>query len=145
MPRPFLYMNEAGKLVADSALGDYIKMISIAGKNYVIQMPTIKVIVRTLREWAKIGVDKDYTSINILSEVPDNIPYLAKGLAYMIVGDVPFFSIKVKWIYSKLIKGSIPELKQGVKESISLMSGEDFFEAVTLAKSVSQIIAKPKS
>ena len=100
--------------------------------------------IRTLREWSKIGVDRDYTSISILSEIPENAPHLALGLAYMIVGDVPFHRLRARWIYLKLIKGTNQELKQGVKESISLMNGEDFFEAVTLAKSVSQIIAKPK-
>ena len=109
-----------------------------------IQMPSVKVMTRTLREWAKIGVDKDYTSISILSEVPDNAPHLALGLAYMIVGDVPFHKLRARLIYYKLIKGNMPEIKRGVKESISLMNGEDFFEVVTLAKNVSQIIAKPK-
>lgn len=137
-------MNEAGKLIADSALGEYGKNISIAGKSYVIHMPSVKVMIRTLREWSKIGVDRDYTSISILSEIPENAPHLALGLAYMIVEDVPFHRLRARWIYLKLIKGTNQELKQGVKESISLMNGEDFFEAVTLAKSVSQIIAKPK-
>ncbi len=137
-------MNDAGKLIADSALGEYGRNISIAGKIFVIQMPSVKVMVRALREWAKIGIDKDYTSISILSEIPENAPHLALGLAYMIVGDAPFYKLRARWVYSKLIKGTNSELKQGVKESISLMNGEDFFEAVTLAKSVSQIIAKPR-
>lgn len=123
-------------------LGEHTKTVSIGGRAYVIQMPSTKVMIRTLREWAKIGVDGSYSSVSILAEVPENAPHLTKGLAYMIVGDVPFYWLKVKWIYSRLMKGNNLELKQGVKESISLMNGEDFFEAVTLAKSVSQMLAK---
>jgi hypothetical protein len=135
-------MNEAGKLIADGILGDHNKVISVAGKSYVIKMPSVKVMTRTLREWAQIGVEGNYTSISILAEVPENAPHLALGLAYMIVGDVSFHWLKAKRVYSKLIKGNNAELKHGVKESIALMNGEDFFEAVTLAKSVSQMLAK---
>ena len=143
MPHPFL-MNKAANIVSESILGDFCKVVSFGSTSYPIYQPSIKVIARVIREWSKVGIDSQYTEVSVLSEVPQNAPFIAKGISYLIVGDVPFYELRAKRVYSKILKGSFVELKEAIEKGLNLMGGEDFFISASLVKNASKIVAKSK-
>ena len=137
-------MNKAANIVSESVLGDYCKLVSFGSSSYPIYQPSIRVIARVVREWSKVGIDGKYTGVSVLSEVPKNAPFMAKGLSYLIVGDVPFYEVKARRVYARIIKGSFSELKEAIEKGISLMGGDDFFISASLVKNASKIVAKSK-
>lgn len=137
-------MNEAAKLVSDSILDESFSTIILGKEIYIIYPPSIKVLCRAISRFSKIGMDGEYNKLTVLAELPENKPYIIKGLSILIVGDVNNWRWKAYKIENKLSKLSLSNLNKLRKDVISLAGGDDFFECAASLKSMSKVAAKPK-
>lgn len=143
---PFLIksMDKASELVSDSVLGNSFVTVVLAGNPYTVYPPTIKVICRAISSFSKIGVDGEYTKLNIIGEIPGNTPYIIEGLAVLIVGDTKFWRWKARRIEKVLESTTLQELKEATENIIPLIGGDDFFAVAACLKSVTGMAAKAK-
>lgn len=137
-------MNEAAKIVSDALSGTYFKTIFLAGGVYTIHPPTIKIISRALSPLSQIEMDEKQSELSIIGEIPSNAPYLIKSLSLFIVGDVKNWRWKTYRLRKQLEKATPSELNEALKSVIELIQGSDFFQVVTLAKSVVKMAANQK-
>lgn len=138
-------MNEAAKLVSDSVLGEDFATIKIGMKAYTVYPPTIKILCRAVSEFSKIGMDGEYNKTTVLAELPENAPYIIKGLSALVVGDVKCWRWKAHRIGKSLESLNLQELKSIIEEVLPLLGGDAFFACAASLKSMSKIAAKPKS
>lgn len=140
----FKYMNQAAELVADSLLGESMATVIIGKSVYTVNPPTIKVICRACSSFAKIGLDGEYTKLNIISEIPKNIPHIVKGLSALIVGDVNNWRWKAHKIGKALQSATNKEIKEAWENILPLIGGDDFFDYALSMKSAAKMTAKAK-
>ncbi len=137
-------MNEAAKLVSDSLLGDDFTTIKIGGKVYTVYSPSIKVLCRSVAEFSKIDMNGEYNKLTVLSELPENVPHIIKGLSSLIVGDVKCWRWKARRVGKNIKSSSLKELKSIIEEVLPLLGGDAFFACAASLTSMSKIAAKPK-
>ena len=137
-------MNEAAKLVSESALGLDFKTILIGNKCYSFYPPTIKTLYRALSCFARVGVEGEYTRLDVIKEVPENTPYLIKGLSVLLTGDIRGWKRKARRMEKVLESATLKELRQIMETAVSLIGGDDFFVCAALARSVAKMAATRK-
>lgn len=137
-------MNEAARLIAESLLGMDSTSISIGGGSYPVYPPTIKVICRAIRSFAKIDMDGEYTRLSVIAEVPGNMPHIIRGLAELMVGDVRFHHWKTRRMRAVLRSATLAELHAAAEVAVSLIGGNDFFACAAYLKNIVKIAATQK-
>lgn len=141
--------NEAAKLVAESVLGVNFRTIIINNKAYTIYPPTIKIICRGIREWAKGRFDTENQTLHsVISQIPRENRSILLGLCYFIVGDVKGYRWKAYKLYWKLRYGTPSinpkELKEAQQVVVDLIQGQDFFDCAVSCRNVVGMAATPK-
>lgn len=137
-------MNQAAELVADSLLDESIATVIIGKNVYTVNPPAIKVICRACSSFAKIGLEGEYTKLNILSEIPQNAPHIIKGLSALIVGDANNWRWKAHKVGKVLQSATNKEIKEAWETILPLIGGDDFFAYALSMKSAAKMIARPK-
>lgn len=141
--------NEAAQFVAESILGVDFRTILINNKPYTIYPPTIKIICRGIKEWAKLNIDDNIeTEAHVIQSIPENNTPIIKGLCYFIVGDVKFYQWKTYRLFRQLRYGtpsiSPDEMKEAVQTIMDLIQVQDFFDCAVLCKNAAKMAANPK-
>lgn len=137
-------MNEAAKLVMDAVIGNRYKTIVAGRKVYTIYSPCIKVICRALNEFSHIELPGSDTMIGFLSGIGEITPYLVRGVAALIAGNVDNWEQERDRIAAELEEATPEELKDAIEISISLMNGRDFFACAALTMNVATMAAKQR-
>ena len=137
-------MNEAAKLVTDAVIGNRYKTIVAGRKVYTIYSPCIKVICRALNEFSHIELPGSDTMIGFLSGIGEITPYLVRGVAALIAGNVDNWEQERDRIAAELEEATPEELKDAREISISLMNGRDFFACAALTMNVATMAAKQR-
>ena len=141
-------MNEAAKLVADSALNIAFKTIWIGGQAYTVHPPTMKGICRILSHWSMTEfevkqTDGLFSDVDAIKQIPRAYRPQIRGIASAIVGEGLFSRIKERILLRQLNPTS-KELVDACDTIKNLMGATDFFQSANLAKSVGSLIAKQK-
>lgn len=137
-------MNQAAELVADSLLGESLATVIVGKEVYTVNPPAIKVICRAISAFSKIGLDGNYTELSVIGEIPENYPYVIKGLSFIIVGDVKYWRWKAYKLGNVLQSATNKELKDAWESILPLLGGKDFFDCALSMKSAVQMAAKEK-
>lgn len=137
-------MNEAANLIAESILGKYFATFRIGGKVYTVYPPSIKLICRAISHFSKIEMREDHTTFSVVSEIPQNVPHLLKGLSVLIAGDVWNWRWKSRKVCKQLESGTNKELKEALQAAINTIGGADFFVSASWGMSVATMGAKQK-
>ena len=111
---------------------------------YTIYSPCIKVICRALNEFSHIELPGSDTMIGFLSGIGEITPYLVRGVAALIAGNVDNWEQERDRIAAELEEATPEELKDAIEISISLMNGRDFFACAALTMNVATMAAKQR-
>jgi hypothetical protein len=140
-------MNEAAKLVTDSALGIDFKTIFLNNKAYTVYPETIKILCRAIHYWSQMDFNADnQTNLTVVFQIPENAPCMLRGLSVLVVGDVKHWKLKSRRLYKSWMKGSIrpKEFLTAVKEALETQDGQSFFTLSTLLLREVNRAASPK-
>lgn len=140
-PLPFfIYMNKASKIISEGILGNYSRNIQVGSKWYSMKQPTIPVIARIVRHWSCIDMADKHSVLSVISEIPVNSKPIIRGIAEALAG-----GNRIKYVYYRRVirKLTTEQMKEAVVTIIELINGKDFFESASLARSATQIVAKP--
>lgn len=138
-------MNTATKDLSELLQGNYCKTIVIGGKVYVMKAPPIKVITRTAKHLSQVSVSKDFTISEIMQAASEHSKNIAKGLSYLVVGDIDDYEARAQEVYEVMLSGTHEELYTAFLVAFELIAGRDFFGLCQLAMELAQMITKPRS
>lgn len=129
-------MSKAAKLVSDSIAGISIRVFTVNSRQYTVHPPTIYKISGAISCLCNAGLDDKPTIKEILFSLKDSSDSCAKALSWFIEGD--------ESLYDELKHGTLEEVVDGLETAISLIPAQVFLKAVSLAKNVAGLAAKPK-
>ena len=138
-------MNKATKDLSELLQGSYCKTIVVGGKVYVIKAPSIKVITRATQYLSLVTLSKESTVSEIIKAVSEHSEDIAKGLSYLVVGDVDDYEARSRVVYEAMLSGTHEELYTAFFVTFELIAGRDFFGLCQLAMELAQMITRPKS
>lgn len=129
-------MNTAAKIISDAIIGNDFKTVIIADKAYTIYPPTIHKLSGAISCLSQVDLKEGSTVKELLLSLEDSPLHCASALSWLVVGN--------DTLSKKLSKGTYEEVVDALCEAFSLISTEVFLKAVSLAKSVASLAAKPK-
>lgn len=129
-------MNKAAKIISGAVLGTDPVVFLVNSKRYVVQPPTIHKLSGAISCLSMADLQEQATIKDILLALKDTPELCAKALSWFINGN--------EALYPDLIHGTFDEIVNGLEKSISLISTSVFLKAVSLAKNVASLAAKPK-
>lgn len=127
-------MNKGAKIVSESIIGSDFRTIIVNGKSYTVYPPTIHKLAGAISHLS--GVQKAENLRDVLLSLGESEAY-SKALSWLIVGND---SLSVE-----LAKGTYKENVDALEEALSMIDSKVFLKAVSLARNVSLLAAKPKS
>ncbi len=127
-------MNQGAKIVSESIIGSDFRTIIVNGKSYTVYPPTIHKLAGAISHLS--GVQEAENLKNVLLSLGESEAY-SKALSWLIVGND---SLSVE-----LAKGTYKENVDALEEALSMIDSKVFLKAVSLARNVSLLAAKPKS
>lgn len=127
-------MNKGAKIVSESIIGSDFRTIIVNGKSYTVYPPTIHKLAGAISHLS--GVQKAENLKDVLLSLGESEAY-SKALSWLIVGND---SLGVE-----LAKGTYKENVDALEEALSMIDSKVFLKAVSLARNVSLLAAKPKS
>ncbi|MEG1544282.1 MAG: hypothetical protein RR382_07135 [Tannerellaceae bacterium] len=133
-------MNKAAEIIVEDILGESFRTVVLNNKAYSIKPLTYKTISRVVKYLAKIDMKQEYTSLSIISEIPENGELIIKAIACAISEN----PLRTFFIERRLRKSTMPELKSAMEAIIDMIGGSDFFHIASLATNVAQTAARPK-
>ena len=80
----------------------------------------------------------------MLAMVSASSENIAKGLSYLVAGDVKDYEAAAERIAKEMLSGTHEELYSAFLVAFSLIVGRDFFALCQLAMELANLIAKPK-
>jgi hypothetical protein len=128
-------MSKAAKLVSSAIIGADVAIVVINSKQYVIQPPTIHRLAGCISVLTRFELSDEPTLAELLGKFDDKS--LSEALSWLIKGDGS--------LAEELSHGTYEEVLNGVSKGISLISAQVFYQAVSLARSVALLAARPKS
>lgn len=129
-------MNKAAKIISGAVLGIDPVVFIVHSKRYVVQPPTIYTLSGAISCLSMADLKEGATIKDILLALKDTPELCAKALSWFINGNDE--------LYADLLHGTFAEVVNGLEKSISLISTSVFLQAVSLAKNVASLAAKPK-
>ena len=133
---PFLYrtvMNTGAKIISESIIGMDFRTVIVGGKSYTVYPPTIHKLAGAISHLSNI---QDAESLrDVLLSLGDSEAY-SKALSWLIAGD--------ESLNEELSQGTLDEVVDALDETLSMIDSKVFFKAVSLAKNVSLLAAKPR-
>ena len=130
----FIRMNQEAKIVSESIIGSDFRTIIVNGKSYTVYPPTIHKLAGAISHLS--GVQEAENLKDVLLSLGESEAY-SKALSWLIVGND---SLSVE-----LAKGTYKENVDALEEALSMIDSKVFLKAVSLARNVSLLAAKPKS
>lgn len=112
-------------------------VIAVNGRQYVVYPPTIRKMTGGIMHLSEVGMKDRPTVKETLQSITESFDLCAKALSWFIKGD--------ESLYDELSDGKPEEILSGLETAISLISPEVFLKAVSLAKNVASLAAKPMS
>ena len=129
-------MSKASKIVSSAIIGADVRVFVVNSKQYAVHPPTIYKLSGAISFLSDIDLSGDMESKAVFVAASESFENCTKALSWFIIGKDD--------LYEELRHGTTQEIINGIKEAISLISITDFLEAVSLAKSVSGLAARPK-
>ena len=133
---PFLYrtvMNTGAKIISESIIGMDFRTVIVGGKSYTVYPPTIHKLAGAISHLSNI---QDAESLrDVLLSLGDSEAY-SKALSWLIAGD--------ESLNEELSQGTLDEGVDALDETLSMIDSKVFLKAVSLAKNVSLLAAKPR-
>ena len=126
-------MNNAAKIISESIIGGDFRTVFVAGKAYTIYPPTIYKLsgaISCLSEVKEADNLKD-----VLLSLGESEVY-SKALSWLIIGN--------ESLSKELSEGTYEENVNALDEVFSMIDSKVFLKAVSLAKNVSLLAAKPR-
>lgn len=126
-------MNKGAKIVSESIIGSDFRTIIVNGKSYTVYPPTIHKLAGAISHLS--GVQEAENLRDVLLSLGESEAY-SKALSWLIVGND---SLSVE-----LAKGTYKENVDALEEALSMIDSKVFLKAVSLARNVSLLAAKPR-
>ena len=126
-------MNQGAKIVSESIIGSDFRTVFVAGKAYTVYTPTIHKLAGAISHLS--GVQEADNLKDVLLSLGNSEAY-SKALSWLINGD--------ESLSEELSKGTLDEVVDALDESLSMIDSKVFLKAVSLAKNVSLLAAKPR-
>ena len=126
-------MNTGAKIISESIIGMDFRTVIVGGKSYTVYPPTIHKLAGAISHLSNI---QDAESLrDVLLSLGDSEAY-SKALSWLIAGD--------ESMSDELAKGTYEENVNALNEAFSMIDSKVFLKAVSLAKNVSLLAAKPR-
>lgn len=126
-------MNKGAKIVSESIIGSDFRTIIVNGKSYTVYPPTIHKLAGAISHLS--GVQEAENLRDVLLSLGESEAY-SKALSWLIVDND---SLSVE-----LAKGTYKENVEALEEALSMIDSKVFLKAVSLARNVSLLAAKPR-
>ena len=126
-------MNQGAKIISESIIGTDFRTVFVAGKAYTVYPPTIHKLSGAISCLA--GVKEADNLKDVLLSLGESETY-SKALSWLITGD--------ESLSEELANGTYEENVNALDEAFSLIDSKVFLKAVSLAKNVSLLAAKPR-
>lgn len=126
-------MNTGAKLVSEAITGMDFRTVIVGGKSYTVYPPTIHKLAGAISYLS--GVQEADNLKDVLLSLGKSEAY-SKALSWLIAGD--------ESMSDELAKGTYEENVNALDEAFSMIDSKVFLKAVSLAKNVSLLAAKPR-
>lgn len=126
-------MNIGAKLVSEAITGMDFRTVIVGGKSYTVYPPTIHKLAGAISYLS--GVQEADNLKDVLLSLGKSEAY-SKALSWLIAGD--------ESMSDELAKGTYEENVNALDEAFSMIDSKVFLKAVSLAKNVSLLAAKPR-
>lgn len=126
-------MNTGAKLVSEAITGMDFRTVIVGGKSYTVYPPTIHKLAGAISYLS--GVQEADNLKDVLLSLGESELY-SKALSWLIAGD--------ESMSDELAKGTYEENVNALDEALSMIDSKVFLKAVSLAKNVSLLAAKPR-
>lgn len=132
---PFFFsvMNQGAKIISESITGMDFRTVIVGGKSYTVYPPTIYKLSGAISHLS--GVQEAENLKNVLLSLGESETY-SKALSWLIAGD--------ESLSEELAKGTYEENVNALDEALSMIDSKVFLKAVSLARNVSLLAAKPR-
>lgn len=137
-------MNEAAKNISELLSGSYSKTVVVGGKVYVIKAPAIKVITRATMYLSLVDISDGITMAEMIKIVSEHSENIAKGLSYLIAGDVKAYEDESEKVFRQILSGTHEELCSAFLVAFELIAGRDFFQCAGSVMELANMIAKTR-
>lgn len=126
-------MNQGAKIISESIIGTDFRTVFVAGKAYTVYPPTIHKLSGAISHLS--GVQEADNLKDVLLSLGESETY-SKALSWLITGD--------ESLIEELANGTYEENVNALDEVFSMIDSKVFLKAVSLAKNVSLLAAKPR-
>lgn len=126
-------MNQGAKIVSESIIGSDFRTVFVAGKAYTVYPPTVHKLAGAISNLSEIQEADNLKEV--LFSLGDSEAY-SKALSWLIAGN--------ESLSEELSNGTYEENVNALDEALSLIDSKVFLKAVSLAKNVSLLAAKPR-
>lgn len=126
-------MNQGAKIISESIIGNDFRTVFVAGKAYTVYPPTIHKLSGAIS--CLSGVQEADNLKDVLLSLGESEAY-SKALSWLITGD--------ESLNEELSQGTLDEVVDALDETLSMIDSKVFLKAVSLAKNVSLLAAKPR-
>lgn len=126
-------MNEGAKIISKSVIGSDFRTIFVSGKAYTVYPPTIHRLAGAISYLSDV-IEADNLR-DVLLSLGESEAY-SKALSWLIAGD--------ESLSEELAQGTYEENVNALDEALSMIDSKVFLKAVSLAKNVSLLAAKPR-
>lgn len=127
-------MNKGAKIISSSIIGSDFKTIMVNKKAYTVYPPTIERLAGAISYLSEV---RDAETIRDVLLSLGELDKYSKALSWLIVGD--------ESLSDELNQGTYEECVNGLEETLSMIDMAVFPKAVSLARNVSRLAAKPRS
>ena len=128
-----LVMNQGAKIISEAITGFDLKTVMVGGRAYTVFPPTIHRLAGAISHLS--GVEEAESLKDVLFSLGESEAY-SKALSWLIRGD--------ESLSEELSKGTYKENVDALDEALSMIDSKVFLKAVSLARNVSLLAAKPK-
>lgn len=126
-------MNTGAKIISESIIGMDFRTVIVGGKSYTVYPPTIHKLAGSISHLSNIQGAESLR--DVLLSLGDSEAY-SKALSWLIAGD--------ESLNEELSQGTLDEVVDALDETLSMIDSKVFLKAVSLAKNVSLLAAKPR-
>ena len=127
-------MNIGSKIISESIVGSDFRTVIVGGKSYTVYPPTIHKLAGAISHLSRIQEADNLKEV--LLSLGESKSY-SKALSWLINDD--------ESLSEELSKGTYEENVIALDEALSMIDSKVFLKAVSLAKNVSLLAAKPRS
>lgn len=126
-------MNQGAKIISESIIGGDFRTVFVGGKAYTVYPPTIYKLAGAISNLSDVQEAENLK--NVLLSLGESEAY-SKALSWLITGD--------ESLSEELAKGTYEENVDALDEAFSMIDSKVFLKAVSLARNVSLLAAKPR-